>query len=732
MNTSTYQCFDVRVDHRNVAMIGLNVPRRPLNVLDQTAMKELKSIVAELESRPDIRLVVFRSDKESGFLAGADVSVIAGIESPEEAISLLREGQELFARIERLPMPTLAVIHGPCLGGGLEWALACTHRVARENSSTQIGLPEIKLGLIPGWGGTQRLPKLIGLTESLPMILQAKHRGAKEAERIGLVDQSIPPDTWDADVERFITAILDRHRRISVRRKRMWMNRLLDSNPVGRAIVFRNVRKRVRMKAKQFPALESAIRAIAASYSPRFDGFAVERDAFAKLIPTPTCRRLLELFFAREKARNAKTWSPQSVSVQHDDPIRKIGVVGGGAMGAGIAQLAAIRGFEVAIKEIDEASAESAEQRIEGLLSDLSRRKRWNRQQHDAVSGRLAVTTDKTHLADADLIIEAVVEREDIKCAVFTEMDHAVKQGAVFATNTSSLSVDRIAEVVRRPEDMAGLHFFNPVHRMELVEVVRGRQTSDATIAKLVGLVRALGKTPVVTSDSPGFLVNRVLFPYLGEAVVMVGEGHDVKAIDKELKKFGMPMGPCELLDRVGLDVALHVAKSLEKTIPHVQPVIRHLSGMVDGGLLGAKSGTGFYEYVKGKRGEPTLVSDAAGIADPPDDFVSDGLTAIQRRLVYPMLSEAIRCHEERIVQAPWAIDLAMVLGTGFAPHLGGPLHLVDSIGHGRVLQNLCRLRSQLGKRYAPPSSLFASADRGRTFFGPDPSENNRETVEAG
>ena len=729
MNTTAYTCFDFSIDSRGVAFVTLDVADRPLNVLDRRAMGELVRIVTELEASDNIRLVVFRSGKESGFLAGADVSAISNIASPDEAMDLLCEGQKLFDRIDRLPMPSLAVIHGPCLGGGLEWSLACDHRIARDNSSTQIGLPEIKLGLIPGWGGTQRLPKLVGLTEGISMIMQGKHYGAKDAERIGLIDQAIAPETWEVDVEIFIEKILNARHEIRPRHKRPLSKWLLESTRFGRAFVFRAAGKKVRSKSKQFPALDAAIRAIAAGYQFRVDGFAVERSEFARLLPTPTCRRLLELFFAREKARSIKTWSPESLDIVHDEPIRKIGVIGGGAMGAGIAQLAALRGFDVAIKEIDEGAAGVAKERIQEMISTLAKRKRWSSQQRDSVSSRILVTTDKYQLADADLIIEAVVEREDIKCAVFTEMDHVAKRTAIFATNTSSLSVDRMSAVVKRPSEMAGLHFFNPVHRMELVEVVRGSKTSRSTVAKLVSLVRAVGKTPVVTSDSPGFLVNRILFPYLGEAVVMVRDGCDIREIDKELTKFGMPMGPCALLDQVGLDVALHVAKSLSKTLTGIEPVIEQLSDMTGQGMLGVKSGQGFYQYANGKRGEPIHVDIQPLAQCDFKDFVSDGLTNIQRRLVYPMLSEAIRCHEEAVVQEPWAIDLAMVLGTGFAPHLGGPLHVVDAIGHPKVLQNLCRLRSLYGNRFAPPKSLFASADRSLSFFGADKNVSNHEEI---
>ena len=729
MNSTNYNCFDVKIDSRNVAFVTLDVPGRPLNVLDRQAMQELRQIVEDFEANDAINLVVFRSGKESGFLAGADVASIAEINSPDEAMRLLEEGQQLFDRIDQLPMPTLAVIHGPCLGGGLEWSLACDHRIARDNSSTQIGLPEIKLGLIPGWGGTQRLPRLVGLTMGLSMILQGRPKNAKAAANIGLIDQAIAPETWDTDVDAFIEAIINDRDSLPPRRPRRRSTWLLEFTALGRAIVFRSAKKRVASKSESFPALASAIRAVAAGYRRGIDGFRAEREEFAGLISTSTCRRLLELFFAREKARNTKTWSPKLSEVIHADPIRSIGVIGGGAMGAGIAQLAALRGFDVTLKEIDDETVDSARSRVSALLDHVADRKRWNRSQRESVSQRISFTAEKSELAKVDLVIEAIVEREDLKCAVFTELDRAVRPGAIFATNTSSLSVDRMAAVLKRPSDFAGLHFFNPVHRMELVEVVRGAKTSDQTIAKLVGLVRALGKTPVVTTDSPGFLVNRVLFPYLGEAILMIREGYDARKIDQEMKRFGMPMGPCELLDQVGLDVAAHVATSLSTTLVGVEPVIEQLSAMTGDGLLGVKSGQGFYQYAKGKRAEPTILPGPINTEPELDDFVSDGLSPIARRLVYPMLAESIRCHQEKVVREPWAIDLAMVLGTGFAPHLGGPLHLVDAIGHQQVLQNQCRLRSVFGKRFAPPKSLFATADRGLKFFGPESNGSTRETV---
>ena len=334
---------------------------------------------------------------------------------------------------------------------------------------------------------------------------------------------------------------------------------------------------------------------------------------------------------------------------------------------------------------------------------------------------RVSVDSDQGALTDCDLVIEAVVEREDVKSGVFAALDQTVQASAILASNTSSLSVTKMAKATQRRSLVAGLHFFNPVHRMELVEIVRAAETNEMTIAKLVAFVRALGKTPIVTADSPGFLVNRVLFPYLGEAVMMLGEGIEVTKIDRHIRRFGMPMGPLELLDQVGIDVALHVAGSLDGVLPGVAPVIQHLNAMVAEGQLGRKASSGFYDYRNGKRLGPAnlpIPSNCESRIGEDASFSADALTPIQRRLIYPMLAESVRCHEEAVVGSAWAIDLGMVLGTGFAPHRGGPLHLIDSIGIDRVTDNLRRLKSLYGHRFAPPVELVEMSRERETYFG--------------
>lgn len=719
MITKPYKHFRVVVDDRGVLTVALDVTGRPLNVLTHEVMQELEDIIDDIENDRSYKLVRFQSDKESGFLAGADVGVINQIDTAGHALELIQRGQTLFQRIEWLPIPTVAVIHGPCLGGGLELSLACRYRIARDNSSTQLGLPEIKLGLIPGWGGTQRLPRVIGLTAALKMIMTGRHVSARAASKMGLVDRAFQPEHWESSIKHFIDEVL-RGRVLQVSGRRRGWRGLLESTAIGRALILRSVRRKTASKTEHYPALSAALRAVQAGFDGTPQGYVRERDEFVDLLATPTCRNLLSLFLHREKARNPATWSMPS-DIESRSPIRHIGIVGAGAMGAGIGQVAALRGFQVSFQEINEQTVASGRCRIERLINDYANHKGWNQESRDQVQDKISITCDHTALSACDLVIEAVVEREEIKTDVFRMLDQVVKPTSILASNTSSLSVTRIAEATARPELVAGLHFFNPVHRMELVEVVRGAETTNATIAALVAFVRALGKTPIVTADSPGFLVNRVLFPYLGEAILMVGEGEDVTKIDRQVKRFGMPMGPLELLDQVGLDVALHVAGSLEGVLSGLNPVVDQLRTMVQRGHLGKKTSIGFYQYRDGKRGGAagsTTVDAARAKHDRKTDFAKDSLHPVQRRLIYPMLAEAVRCHEEGVVGAAWAIDLAMVLGTGFAPHRGGPLHVIDALGVDLVTENLERLRDQLGDRFRPPAQLVEMSRSGATFFG--------------
>lgn len=734
LDEKQYTAFDVTTNSARVMTVAMDVPNRPMNVFTQVVMEELEAIVSEIEARSDLQLVVFRSEKESGFLAGADVRDIAAISGPAQAGRLIDAGQQLFHRVEHLKVPTLVVIHGPCLGGGLEWSLACDYRIARDNSSTKIGLPEIKLGVIPGWGGTQRLPRQVGLVQSLGMILQGKTVSAHTAAKIGLIDRAISPDDWEQGVEQFIREVLrgEAGTQLPLRQQVM---RLLEFSKPGRAWILRSAKSKVRSKAAQYPALPAAIHAIESGLRKQGAGYVTERSEFVKLLATPTCRNLLSLFFARESARDIKTWASGADRADiHFHEIRRVGVIGAGAMGAGIGQFAATHGYDVAFREVDESAVQQGRTRVEKLMQTYADRSRLGADERRELGHRIVVSTDDDAIVLCDLVVEAAVERLDVKEQIFARLDALVATDCILATNTSSLSVDAIATAAEHPERVAGLHFFNPVHRMELVEVVRGERTNDDTITRLVAFVRSLGKTPIVTKDAPGFLVNRVLFPYLGEAVMMAGEGVTPSEIDGELRRFGMPMGPLELIDQVGVDVAKHVATSLGSVIAGLEPVVDVLTSMVDQGHLGKKSGSGFYEYQGGKAVSRRSERSSTHMSSEPSDhfasgdFADDGLTSIQRRLVYPMLRESVLCKEQEIVREDWMIDLGMVLATGFAPHRGGPLRVIDSIGAATVHANMKRLQAVHGPRFLPPDTLVAMAAGNQHFYIQDASNPSNET----
>lgn len=717
-----FQHLQLDRDSRGVATVTFDVQGSPVNVFNEEVFRNLQRAIEQLERDPP-HAVVFRSAKPSGFMAGADVHRIRQVETEVEARAVLAAGHELFDRVERLPCPTVAVIHGPCLGGGLEFALACRHRVARDDAQTKIGLPEVMLGLIPGWGGTQRLPRLVGLRQALRMILEGSSLSASKAAAAGLVDLAAPPNDFEGAVNRFVDERLAGR---SVRRpSRGLLGTFLEGTSPGRAIVFRTTRKRIAKRARDYPALPAALRAIEAGFRlPRPDGFAAERDEFTRVVFTPVARNLIDVFLGRERARKPATWVS---TAQKPAPVQKAAVVGAGVMGAGIAQLVALNGISVVLKDIDDEIVANGMKRIEALTTEAVTKGVLSRAEAEATVRSITPTSDWEPLANVDLVIEAVVEREDVKRAVFGQLAERVGHATVLASNTSALSVSRLGHGLSHPARVAGLHFFNPVHRMQLVEVVRAQNTNDETVAALVDFVRKLGKVPVVVADSPGFLVNRVLFPYLDEAVRMVIEGYPGAEIDATAVRFGMPVGPLELLDQIGIDIAADVAKTFAASVSDPGPVPARFAEMVKDGALGKKAGRGFFEYRKDRRGEPTRWATAVAPRYVSQDEKGE-LTQVQKRLIYPMINEAAKCLQEGVVRDAWVIDLAMVLGTGFAPFRGGPLRTADAIGLANVVSDLDALRKAHGDRFEPAALLRTKATEGQTFTAGE--SHKRETEE--
>ncbi len=723
--------FDVHRNHRGILTAILNVAGQGMNVFNESVLRDLDELLFAVEHDETVKALVFRSGKENGFLAGADLRMIERLQTTVAAREACHSGQELLARLEDLAIPTVAVINGVCLGGGLEFALACKHRLVLDDPRTKLGLPEVELGLLPGWGGTQRLPRLIGLSAALPMILTGKKVGAAEAVRMGLADQLTTPENMDRDIARIVIvesegdpferyqkdSTLDLssvvsglfRRFVEPHHPRNWWMWFKDRTSLGRWLVFKATRRGIAANAEHYPALPAILRAVSEGLRGGMGhGLDVERDEFASLFLTEVHRSLLGLFFQRERARKSETWIHGSTIKPRR--VTKVGVVGGGIMGAGVAHWAASQGFEVVLREINAELLEAGLIRIRELFQESVRKHALTEADAAHKIGAIAATTDWTAFADVDLAIEAVTERLDIKRDVFRDLERHCPSSTVLVSNTSALSIRDIALPIRDPERVLGLHFFNPVHRMPLVEIVRTDRSRDDDVALLVEFVKKLGKVPMVTADSPGFVVNRILFPYLDEAVRLHCEGVSTEKIDRALRRFGMPMGPLELLDQVGLDVAAQVADTLSGLSLQPSPTAGRLHEMVTRGDLGRKSGLGFYRYKKGKTGRPVIAAhspDHLGSgtrrSEPAGPISTDD---IRDRIVLRLVNEAAKCLHEGVVSEPWMVDLAMVLGTGFAPFTGGPLRMCELQGYGETVAKLEYFEKTLGPRFAPAAWL--------------------------
>lgn len=718
------------VENENgIATLWLDVPGKTYNVFNRQVLADLHSTFDRIAPDSSIKLLLIRGRKKNGFVAGADLHEFQTISSPEQAIALSAMGQSLFDKLERLPFPTVAVIHGPCLGGGLEFALACDYRVVVDHPKTQIGLPEIELGLVPGWGGTQRLPRIVGLERALQIILQRHRLNAREAADWGLADWCT---TRQEDVLPLVTTVPGGARHLEKRPKRStpvrtWRQRLIESTPMGRAILFRGAERILRRKVPDdMPAPFEALQAVRVGLTQGMSaGLAREREAIGRLATTRACRNLMTLFFLIERARKLQ----EDVDKDSVPEIRRVGVIGAGAMGAGIAQLAALKGFEVVVQEINDSALAAGIKKIEDLFQKAAERRLLSPEEAKQKMAAVGRTTTWQGFEAADLVIEAVIEDLNLKKEVFKELEKRTRTNTILASNTSSLVIRQLQEGLTHPERVAGLHFFNPVHKMPLLEVVRTAATQEKVAGILTQWAAAVGKTPVIVGDSPGFVVNRILMPYLNEAGMLVAEGMPVDKVDLAMRRFGMQMGPLELLDLVGLDVAAHIAKSVgpafgDRLKPHPA-----LDLMCQAGWLGQKSGLGFYRYQGKKRTVHTealakLRESLSGGRDPADSsetakkLMIDQMKEAQERMVCLMVNEAAACLAERLAESADVIDLAMVLGTGWAPHRGGPLRYADDRGAGDIVKTLETLSKQLGRRFEPCAELRRRAQSGGLFYG--------------
>ncbi|GIW79631.1 MAG: fatty acid oxidation complex subunit alpha [Gemmatales bacterium] len=716
-----YQSENLHVEvERKIAKCWLDVKGRSHNVFSPAVIKDMEQALDAISAEPGIELVVFLGRKPTGFVAGADIQEFQNVHDADQARQLARMGQELMDRVAQLRPVTVAVIHGPCLGGGLEFALACDYRLVLNQPETQLGLPEIKLGLVPGWGGTQRLPRVVGLEKALRMILEQKTLKAQEAVSWGLADKSF--ETRE-DALTWIENELVRHARKRPKTRlplRSWREFFLESNRVGRWLIFRVVRRMLNRKVPEdMSAPAEAVACVRTGLSAGMAaGLEREREAIARLSQTEACRNLVTLFFLIMNAR--KSTGSEAVASR---TIRKVGVVGAGTMGAGIAQLASVKGCDVVVQEVNEAALAAGKKKIADLLQKAVDKGVLSSDEAHARLQAIHGTTNWNGFDDVDLVIEAVIEDVNLKREVFRTLEQRTRPDTILASNTSSLTIRQLQEGMAQPQRLAGMHFFNPVHKMPLVEVVRGPACEEDAIAALVQFAAKLGKTPVVVGDGPGFVVNRILLPYLSEAGLLLQEGMPVEAIDQTMRRFGMPMGPLELLDQVGLDVAAHIAHAVGPAFADRIPPQPALDRLCELGCLGQKTGKGFYCYQGARK---TGVNDQAlqtltrelGIKHAQQKRPRhEQMQFARERMVYLMVNEAAVCLEEGLAERADIIDLAMVLGTGWAPHRGGPLRYADTCGAAEIVRKMEAMAEQLGPRFRPCSELRRRADSGELFY---------------
>jgi len=704
----------LETDSEGVAWLVFDRPGSRANILTSAVMQRLDALLESVEEAAAagrVKALVVRSAKPGMFIAGANIDEIAGITDAAEGAAKAREGQRIFRRLEQLRIPTIAAINGVCLGGGTELALACGHRIAADSPATRIGVPEVRLGILPGFGGTVRLPRLIGLRAACELILMGKTVNARKAERIGLVDERVAPAILEERARRLAWELIDRRAGRRPRRAGL-VARLLDETAPGRRIVLRQARKQVLKETRgHYPAPLRAIRALAETASaPLDEAFRREAEALGELVVTPESKNLVHVFRLMEAAKKA----PVSAAAR---PVDRVAVLGAGVMGGGIAQLLAQNGLGVRLKDIRAEALTLGLRHAAELFERQVERRRMERREAEQAMSRIAPTLEYTGFGSVEVVVEAVVERLDVKRTVLAEVEAKVRPGTVLATNTSALPITAIAEALSRPEDFCGLHFFNPVHRMPLVELIRGERTSDEAIATVHALARRLDKTPVVVKDGPGFLVNRLLAPYLNEAGWLLAEGAPFDAVDRAMLDFGMPMGPFRLLDEVGLDVAAHVADTLYAAFGERMAPAPPLLALRETGRLGRKGGLGFYRYERGREKAPDTEIYAALGAAVPAARREVPAAMIQERAVLAMINEGARVLEEGIVKRPGDVDLGMIAGTGYPPFRGGLLRYADALGLGTVLDRLEHYARQLGERFDPAPLLRERAEAGRGFY---------------
>jgi len=669
MTQTTYQNWRWTLDASHILWLTFDKHNASANTLDLAVLNELDTILTEVAQAADIKGMVVQSGKSSGFIAGADIEQFTHFKNTEEAFVLLRRGQEVFSKLENLSIPSVALIDGFCLGGGLELALACRYRIAEEGRS-KLGLPEVLLGIHPGWGGSVRLPKKIGAVAAMGLILTGRTVSAKAAKKMGFVDAALP--------RRFLVKAAQYYVLNQPKQKPLNFFARISNYSLVRPFLAKMFRAQLRKKIREvfYPAPFAVVDEWERNGVNGQQAFIAEAQSVAVLQENPSAQNLVRVFFIQDRLK--------ALAKNVAFTAKHLHVIGAGTMGGDIAAWAALKGFQVTLQDPDLNMIAKTLARAYALF----KKKLKDRLLIQAAMDRLSADSEGLGVAQADVIIEAVFEDCSVKQSLFKSLEERAKPEAILATNTSSIPLDEINQVMQNPERLVGIHFFNPVAKMMLVEVVRGARTNEAVFNQALAFVHKIGKLALPVKSSPGFLVNRVLMPYLMECMLLLQDGYTPEVIDHAAVQFGMPMGPVQLADTVGLDICLSVARNL--TQHYGGEVPQQLIDMVAAKKLGVKTGQGFYQY---KNAKPVKQKNTTFVTESVKQLITE-------RLIYRMLNESAACLREQVVADGDLLDGGMIFGTGFAPFRGGPIHYAQSIGKEKLLENFKQLQAMFGPRF--------------------------------
>lgn len=709
--------ISVQMLEDGIAKMHFDAENESVNKFDQETNKQFSEAVTALEGNSDVKGLIVTSGKKV-FIAGADITEFVGYFQKEEAEikKWIVDINAIFNRFEDLPFPKVAAVNGAALGGGCEMTLVCEYRVMGDKA--QIGLPETQLGIFPGFGGSVRTPRVIGIDNALELIATGKPQRPAAALKVGLVDAVVATDALEASAISLVQKCIAGE--IDWQAKRAEKLNPVKLNDLEQAMAFNSAKGMIFAKAnpKQYPAVALAIGAIEKHCKlPRDKAIEVEATNFAKAAKTPQAAALVGIFLNDQLVKKlAKKHSAKAHAIE------EAAVLGAGIMGGGIAYQSASKGLPIIMKDIKSEQLDLGMNEASKLLAKQVKRGKIDAAKMGETLGRIRPTLNYGDFGETDIVIEAVVENPKVKHAVLKEVEGLVKEDAILASNTSTISITHLAEVLDRPENFVGMHFFNPVHRMPLVEVIRGEKSSEEAIATTVALAEKMGKVPVVVNDCPGFLVNRVLFPYFGAFDLLIKQGADFVHVDKVMSKFGWPMGPAYLMDVVGLDTGVHGAAVMADGFPdRMKPEYKGaIQQLFESERLGQKNGVGFYKYELDRKGKPKKVVDEATygllaqIQDADKQEFSDDV--IIERMMIAFCNETVRCLEDDIVATAGEADMAMIMGVGFPPFRGGPCRYIDQVGVANYLA-LCEKHAHLGKAYEAPQKIRDMAEKGEVFY---------------